>query len=94
VALALMLAIGLAASSLDILQQTLMQMAVPNADRGRAVGYWVAALGFGPIGHLEIGLLAAMAGAPLAMAVNGTVVAAVFMAAVAVRARRRGTPAD
>lgn len=75
---ALMAGIGMAASSLDLLQQTLLQLAVADEDRGRAVGYWVAALGFGPVGHLEIGLLGALAGAPPALATNGAVVLAVF----------------
>lgn len=87
-----MLAIGLAASSLDLLQQTLMQRAVPEEDRGRAVGYWVAALGFGPLGHLEIGLLGAAIGAPLALAANGAVVCAVFAGAAALVGRRRARP--
>jgi MFS family permease len=89
----LMLLIGLAASSLDLLQQTLMQLSVPDADRGRAVGYWVAALGFGPVGHLEIGLMGSLLGAPLAMAANGVVVVAVFCVAVAMLRRRRDQPA-
>ncbi len=89
VSIGLMAAIGLAASSLDLLQQTLMQLSVPDADRGRAVGYWVAALGFGPVGHLEIGLLGTLLGAPLAMAMNGAIVLVVFGVAVVVIRRGR-----
>lgn len=90
----LMAGVGLAASSLDILQQTLMQLAVRDEDRGRAVGYWVAALGFGPVGHLEIGSLGALAGAPLAMAANGVAVCLVFVVAALLvgRARRQAVP--
>lgn len=95
VSVGLMVALGLAASSLDLLQQTLMQQSVPDADRGRAVGYWVAALGFGPVGHLEIGLLGTALGAPLAMAANGAVVVAVFfMAVVILRREQRAVPSS
>jgi hypothetical protein len=53
------------------LQQTRIQLAVPDAQRGRAVGVWVLGLGSAPVGHLEMGLLVAALGAPSALLING-----------------------
>ena len=55
----------------DILSQGLMQLAVPNEFRGRAMGSWVLATGFGPIGSLQVGGLASLAGVTLALSANG-----------------------
>lgn len=70
----LMIGVGGAATAFDLLQQTILQLSVPERDRGKAMGYWVASLGFGPVGHMELGLLATMLGAPLALGFNGIVV--------------------
>jgi hypothetical protein len=65
---------GACAASFDVLQQTLMQLAVPEEQRGRAVGVWVLGLGSAPIGNLEMGSLVALFGAPAGLAVNGGLV--------------------
>lgn len=70
-ATALLLVIGLCAGAFDLLQQTLIQLAVPDELRGRAVGLWLLSVGSAPIGHLEMGLLVAALGAPLALLING-----------------------
>jgi MFS family permease len=62
---------GCCAGAFDVLQQTLIQLAVPDAQRGRAVGVWVLGLGSAPVGHLEMGLLVAALGAPSALLING-----------------------
>ncbi len=74
----------------DILSQGLMQLAVPNEFRGRAMGSWVLATGFGPIGSLQIGGLASLAGVTLALSVNGVglVLLALGIAIFAPRIRR------
>ena len=72
VAVAILVVTGLCAGAFDVLQQTLIQLAVPKEQRGRAVGVWVLGLGSAPIGHLEIGFLAALIGAPGALLINGT----------------------
>ena len=64
---------GACAASFDVLQQTLMQLAVPEEQRGRAVGVWVLGIGSAPIGNLEMGTLVAVIGAPMALAINGGV---------------------
>jgi predicted MFS family arabinose efflux permease len=76
VAAAALVVIGACAAGFDALQQTLLQLAVPEEQRGRAVGIWVLGLGSAPIGHLEIGALAAALGAPGALAINGCLVLA------------------
>lgn len=76
VAIAVLLVIGACAAAFDALQQTLIQMAVPDEQRGRAVGIWVLGLGSAPVGHLEVGALVALLGAPGALAINGCLVIA------------------
>lgn len=83
-------AIGLVAacaSLTDVLTQTLVQSAVPNELRGRAMGSWVLAIGFGPAGHLQIGLLIAVFGVTAALSVNGALLA-LLAVLTALRARR------
>ena len=55
----------------DILSQGLIQLAVPNELRGRAMGSWMLALGAGPLGSLQIGALASVGSVALALSVNG-----------------------
>ena len=62
----------------DILSQSLMQLAVSNEFRGRAMGSWVLATGFGPLGSLQTGGLATLAGVTIALSVNG--IGLVFLA--------------
>ncbi|HEU5097702.1 MAG TPA: MFS transporter, partial [Roseiflexaceae bacterium] len=75
-AAAVLVVIGVCAGAFDVLQQTLIQLAVPDAQRGRAVGLWVLGLGSAPIGHLEMGMLIAALGAPSALLINGAVTVA------------------
>lgn len=70
VALAASVVIGSCAAAFDTLQQTLIQLAVPEEQRGRAVGIWVFSLGSAPLGHLEMGVLAAEIGPSRALAFN------------------------
>jgi MFS family permease len=75
-AAAVLVVTGFCAGAFDVLQQTLLQMAVPNEQRGRAVGMWVLGLGSAPVGHLEMGTLIAALGAPSALLINGAVTVA------------------
>jgi len=65
--------IAVFASASDILVQSMMQLSVPAELRGRAMGAWVVALGLGPVGHLELGLLISFFGTALALYFNGVV---------------------
>jgi MFS family permease len=76
VAVVVLLVIGFCAGAFDLLQQTLIQMAVPNEQRGRAVGLWVLSLGSAPVGHLEMGGLIAALSVPIALLINGTLTVA------------------
>ena len=74
-----MLACGLVAffaASGDVLTQAMMQASVADHLRGRAMGAWVLALGAGPVGHIELGALIVVVGAPLGLALNGAILIA------------------
>jgi MFS family permease len=79
-AIAVMLVTGCCAGAFDVLQQTLIQLAVPDQQRGRAVGLWVLSIGSAPVGHLEMGALITALGVPAALAINGAVTAAAALA--------------
>ncbi|MEM7292209.1 MAG: MFS transporter [Pseudomonadota bacterium] len=64
----------------DVFTQTMMQHAVPEHLRGRAMGAWVVAIGCAPLGHLEIGFLALVVGSSVALYLNGAVVVLVAIA--------------
>ena len=65
--------ISLCATSCDILSQSMMQLSVTNELRGRAIGIWVFALGFGPLGHLELGMISGDFGMEQGLLLNGIV---------------------
>lgn len=71
VAMLLLLITGFCAGAFDVLQQTLIQLAVPPEQRGRAVGLWVLSIGSAPLGHLQMGGLAFVIGVPSALLING-----------------------
>ena len=70
--LAAVLAIAALATASDVLTQSMMQLSVPDRLRGRAMGAWVFAIGAAPLGHLEMGALAASLGVGTALALNGS----------------------
>lgn len=72
VAAVVLVVTGLCAGAFDVLQQTLIQLAVPEEQRGRAVGIWVLGVGSAPVGYLEMGALIGALGAPGALLINGT----------------------
>jgi MFS family permease len=63
--------INVMAAIADVLHQTLLQFSVSNEQRGRAMGAWVVGVGTAPLGHLQVGYLAGLAGAQIALVVNG-----------------------
>lgn len=79
--LLLILAIGVAWASLDVLLPKLVQDRVPDEDRGAAVGVWNLSRGAGPLGNLEAGALAGAFGSPIAQAINASVMLAVVLGA-------------
>ena len=77
------------ASLCDVQSQVLVQVAVPNEMRGRAMGTWALALGTGPLGHLQMGALITAFGVPTALAINGCALVASATAAAILVARIR-----
>lgn len=82
--------INVMASATDALHQTLLQLSVPNEQRGRAMGSWMVGIGTGPLGQLEVGHLAELTSARVALLVNGAtlVVLALVLGPVLRRLRR------
>lgn len=66
--------VGMMAAMFDALQWGLLQANVPDAMRGRALGGWIFAIGFGWVGHLELGTISEMIGVHWAFAINGALV--------------------
>ena len=62
VALIVVAMVGAAASMFDAMQWTLLQANVPNRLRGRVIGGWVFAIGFGWVGHLTMGAIGELIG--------------------------------
>ena len=89
VAVVVIVTIAFCAVASDVLTQSMMQLAVPNALRGRAMGAWQVAVGFSPIGHLEMGLLAGAVGTAAALLLNGAALVLVAIGAGAASRRLR-----
>ncbi len=71
ITLAAVFLVSSCAASCDILSQSMMQLSVANELRGRAMGIWVLALGFGPLGHLELGAISETFGLQGGLLLNG-----------------------
>lgn len=82
-AVVVLLGTGVCAGAFDVLQQTLLQLAVPAEQRGRAVGLWVFSIGSAPVGHLQMGALIAALGVPAALLINGGLTLAAALALLA-----------
>lgn len=63
--------VGTMASSFDALQWTMLMENVPDDMRGRAMGGWIFAIGFGWAGSLELGIIAEVYSVGWALSVNG-----------------------
>ncbi len=83
--------IGAAAAMVDTLEWIMLQHAVPASLRGRAVGGWNFAIGWGWIGPITLGAVAEATNVSTALTVGGTVLlvsaVAVWFAAGSIRAR-------
>ena len=83
-ALLLVTMVGAAASMFDAMEWTLLQANVPNRLRGRAIGGWVFAIGFGWVGHLAMGVVGDAFGVRWAIGGAGLIVAATSLIALAI----------
>ena len=68
---AALLAEGIGGSGFSIMQATLVYLFAPAEMRSRMLGVLSVCIGFGPIGFINIGLLADWLGAPAAIVVTG-----------------------
>ena len=75
--IAVLLFVNACAMAVDTLYKTLMQELVSDEERGRAMGSWVLSIGFAPVGHVGVGALAGIVGAPRALLINGAILSAV-----------------
>ena len=89
IAVVVTVTIAFCAVASDVLTQSMMQLSVPSALRGRAMGAWQVAVGFSPIGHLEMGLLAGAIGTAGALLLNGAALVLVAIGAGAASRRLR-----
>jgi hypothetical protein len=89
VVLAVLLVVNAAGAIADVFSQSLIQQTVPAALRGRASGAWVLAIGFAPLGQLQIGALASWLGVAAALGSSGLALLAVVGAAALVAPRLR-----
>ena len=71
--LGVLLFVNACAMAVDTLYKTLMQDHVADEERGRATGSWVLSIGVAPVGHVGVGALAGVLGAPKALLVNGVI---------------------
>ena len=90
IALVFVMLVNLMAAITDVLHQSLLQLSVPNQQRGRAMGSWIVGIGTAPVGQLEVGFLAEVTNARIALLVNGVALAilAVTMGLTLPRLRR------
>jgi transmembrane secretion effector len=78
--LVVLTAVNAAGALADILAQSLVQLAVPPALRGRAGGAWVVAIGLAPLGQLQIGALASVFSVGVALGTSGLALALLAVA--------------
>ena len=88
-AVAVVAAIAFCAVASDVLTQSMMQLTVAGDLRGRAMGMWQVAVGFSPIGHMQMGVLAGALGTASALLLNGAALVLVAIGAVATSRRLR-----
>lgn len=81
--------VGMTAASFDALQWTMLQANVPDDMRGRAMGGWIFAIGFGWVGSLELGIIAQVFSVTWALSVNGIGLLILGAAALAFSGRLR-----
>ena len=81
--------IGVSAAMVDALQWTMLQINVGAEERGRALGGWHFAIGWGWVGPLALGALAEEAGVPAALTLSGALLVVFAVACLASSATLR-----
>ena len=67
------------AAAFDATQHILLQLNVAEQQRGRAMGIWQLSIGFGPVGHVMLGFMAASFGPFVALTINGILIIISFL---------------
>ena len=80
--LALLVGVGITESTYDVLMGSLLQTIVPDDLRGRIMGMYTLVISSVHLGTLQIGAMASLLGAPMAVGLGGTI-AALYMLGVA-----------
>lgn len=86
--------VGMSAGAFDAMQWTLLQRNAPEHMRGRVIGGWVFAIGFGWLGHLGLGALGGWIGVQWALGGAGVLVitTGIVLWRISHRLRPRGEP--
>ena len=87
--LVLIMGVGAMAAAFDAMQWILLQQHVPDNMRGRAIGGWVFAIGFGWVGYLALGGAAETFGVQWALAATGALVVLTGLAVAAMAPKLR-----
>lgn len=85
----LIIGVGAMASLFDALQWITLQHYVPNDMKGRVIGGWLFATGFGWLGHVVLGALAELLGVQTALGLSGVTVVVLGVGLLAFSARLR-----
>ena len=75
-----LIVVNAAGALADLQAQSLMQLSVPDALRGRAGGAWVVAIGLAPLGQMQMGALASLFGVSVALGTSGVALVVVATA--------------
>lgn len=86
---AIILVVGAMAAMFDGLQWVLLQVSVPDAVRGRVIGVWMMAIGFGWLGPIMLGAVAQSVGVQPGIAIGGAVAIILGLAAASSSSLRR-----
>lgn len=82
---------GGVAAAFDAMQHIMLQLNVDEQQRGRAMGIWQVSIGFGPIGHILLGVIAATIGPMMALTINGILIIVSFFVIIQVTKFRKIT---
>ncbi len=90
-AIVLVTLVGAMAAGFDAMEWTLLQATVPDDMRGRVIGGWIFAIGFGWVGHLAMGAVGEAVGVRWAIGGAGLVVMTTGLAVLALAPKLRRT---
>ena len=90
----LMFAIGLFNSAYNISVQSSLQMMVPDAIRGRVMGFYIMTYSISPLGALQAGALANLVTTPIAIAIGGVAVVAFAVGPATINSKVRNLGAS